>query len=223
MITKLLIFLSFIPLFIFGQENFNYKRDFENILKETKNKNSEFYSENLMERYTKTDTTLTDKQMLSLLISFTDNKIYKPYKDIGFGRNLYQLNEKEKFDEVIKSGNEFLATHPFDLKTLYEVSYAYHKKDNDVLAENYVIKAMLIFKAMLYSGDGQSMETPTFALNPTDGQDLIEKGLRAKISKMGSGHDKNGYFIDILDAVFEDGTTQTLYFIIPHATKKMFE
>lgn len=34
---------------------------------------------------------------------------------------------------------------------------------------------MLIFKAMLYSGDGQSMETPTFALNPTDGQDLIEK------------------------------------------------
>lgn len=128
MITKLLIFLSFIPLFIFGQENFNYKRDFENILKETKNKNSEFYSENLMERYTKTDTTLTDKQMLSLLISFTDNKIYKPYKDIGFGRNLYQLNEKEKFDEVIKSGNEFLATHPFDLKTLYEVSYAYHKK-----------------------------------------------------------------------------------------------
>lgn len=223
MITKLITLLSFIPLFIFGQENFNYKRDFENILKETKNKNSDFYYENLLKKYNKADTTLTDKQMLSLLISFTDNKNYKPYKDLDFGRNLYKFNDEKKFDEVIKSGNEFLTTHPFDLKTLYEVSYAYHKKGNETLAKDFLIKAMLIFKAMLYSGDGRSIDTPTFALNPTDGQELIKKGLGAKIGKMGSGKDKNGYFIDILDLISEDNSTETMYFIIPHATKKMFE
>jgi len=220
---QLIILFSIIPFFIFSQEHFNYKKDFENILKETKSKKSEFYYDRLLERYNKIDTTLTNKQMLSLLIGFTDNKNYKPYKDIDFGRNLYKLNEDEKFDEVIKNGNEFLKTHPFDLKTLYETSYACHKKGDETYAENYLIKAMLIFKAMIYSGDGKSIDTPSFALNPSDGQELIRKGIGAKIEKMGSGQDKNGYFIDILDARFEDNSPQTLYFIIPHAIKKMFE
>ncbi|SHK76371.1 DUF4919 domain-containing protein [Chryseobacterium polytrichastri] len=218
-----IILFSFIPLLIFSQENFNYKRDFENILKETKNNKSDIYYGNLLERYNKIDTTLTDKQILSLLIGFTSNKFYKPYKDISFGRNLYKLNDENKFDQVIKDGNEFLKNHPFDIKTLYEVSYAYYKKSNKEFANAYLVKARMIFKSMIYSGDAKSIDNAAFALNSADGQDFINKAMRANIGKMGSGQDKNGYFIDILDANLEDGSTETLYFIIPHATKKMFE
>lgn len=220
---QFIILFSFIPLFFFSQENFNYKRDFDNILKETKNQKSDIYYDTLLERYHKTDTTLTGKQLVSLLIGFTGNKNYKPYKDIEFSTNLYKLNDEQKFDQVIKDGNEFLKTHPFDLKTLYETSYAYHNKGDEASAENCLIKAMLIFKAMIYAGDGKSIDAPAFALNPIDGQEFIKKGIGAKIGKMASGRDKNGYFIDILDAQFDDGSSQTLYFIIPHATKKMFE
>lgn len=39
---QFIILFSFIPLFFFSQKNFNYKRDFENILKETKNQQSEY-------------------------------------------------------------------------------------------------------------------------------------------------------------------------------------
>jgi hypothetical protein len=39
---------------------------------------------------------------------------------------------------------------------------------------------------------------------------------------MGSGRDKNDNFIDILEAKFEDGKKMNLYFIIQHATDKMF-
>lgn len=217
-----IILFSFIPLFIFSQ-NFDYKRDFENILKESQDKKSNLYYGNLLTRYKKSDTTLTNKQVLSLLIAFTANKNYKPYKDIDFGRNLYQLNDDEKFDEVIKTGDEFLNTHPFDIKTLYETSYAYYKKGNQEIADSYLTKATLIFKAMSYSGDPKSIDTAFFALNPSDGQEFIRKKIGAKIGFMGSGEDKNGYFLDILEAIFKDETRQTFYFIIPHATKKMFE
>ena len=218
-----LFLLLIIPGFLFGQGNFEYKKDFEKILNETKKKDSELNYSNLLKRYNKIDTALTDRQVLSMLIAFTDNKYYKPYKDIDFGRNLYKLNDDGKFEDVIKSGNEFLSNHPFDIKSLVEVSYAYFKTNNKKEADKYLIKTDQIFKAMFYSGDSKSIETPAFALNPSDGQDFIKKAIGAKIGKMGSGRDDNGYFIDMLEAKFDDGEGTMLYFIIPHATKKIFE
>lgn len=220
---KLSILFLLVPILIFSQKDFDYKRDFENILKESKNKNSDFYYENLLVRYEKADTLLTDKQVLSLLIGYTDNKFYKPYSDLNFGRNLYKLNDEEKFDEAIKDGLVFIKNHPFDLKSLFELSYAYYKKGNQPLADSYQIKAVLIFKAMMFSGDGKSIDNPMFALNPADGQDFIRKALQAKIGSMGSGRDKNGYFIDMLEMIRDDEPKMMLYFIIPHAVKKMFE
>jgi len=211
-----------IPLLIFSQKNFEYKKDFENILKESKNKDSDLNYNKLLEKFNKTDTTLIDRQVLALLIGFTDNTYYKPYKDLEFSRNLYKLNSDKKFDEVITEGNKFIANHPFDLKALFEVSYAYYKKGNQALADSYLMKTTMIFKAMIYSGDGKSIETSMFALNPADGQDFIRKVFGAKIGKMSSGRDKNGYFIDILE-MKDNEDSQMLYFIIPHATKKMFE
>lgn len=220
---KIISFLFLlIPICLFSQTNFDYKRDFENILNESKNRDSDLSYDKLLDRFNKIDTTLTNRQVLTLLIGFTDNSNYKPYKDLEFGRNLYKLNDEQKFDEAIKDGNQFIAKHPFDLKTLFELSYAYYKKGNQKLADAYLMKTTMIFKAMIYSGDGKSTDTPMFALNPSDGQDFIRKAFGAKIGKMGSGRDKNGYFIDMLE--MKDGEeSQMMYFIIPHATKKMFE
>ena len=75
---------------------------------------------------------------------------------------------------------------------------------------------------MFYSGDGATMENAAFALGPADGQDFIYKFVGAKIGTMGSGRDKSGNFIDILEAKFEDGKVMNLYFSIQHATNKMF-
>lgn len=220
---RILLLFLFFPFLSFAQDKFEYKKDFEKILRETKNIKSELYYDNLLDRYNKIDTTLTDKQVLALLIGFTDNKFYKPYKDLEFGKRLYQLNTEREYEKVIQLGDEFLKTHPFDLKTLFETSYAYFKTDHKETADQYLLKTRIIFHAMAYSGQGFSPDEPTFALNPSDGQDYLRKGFNMKIGKMGSGKDKNGYFLDILDINFDNGNTTSMYFIIPHATKKMFE
>lgn len=205
-----------------GQTAFNYKDDFQKVLAKTKDINDKLSYSKLLKRFTASDTTLTDFEVLALLIGFTDKPEYKPYDDLTTEREVYKLNGEKKYQEGLDKANEFLKTHPLSVKALFEKSYSFHKLEKNDSAQYYMYQGQRIFKAMYFSGDGKTTETPTFALGPADGQDYIKKFVGVKIGVMGSGKDKNGNFLDILEVKFEDGQTMNLYFIIQHATDKMF-
>ena len=194
-----IIFLFFAS-FMFGQKTFNYTKDFKLILAKTKDKTNELSYDKLLVRFKKNDTTLTDYQVLALLIGFTDMSAYKPYADLAKERNIYDLNGKGKYKEGLASADSFLKTHPLSQKVLFEKAYSYHKLSNEDSANYYVYQGQRIFRAMYFSGNGQSPETPTFALGPADGQDYIRKFIGASIGSMGSGRDAEGNFLDILEA-----------------------
>lgn len=206
----------------YGQTNFSYKDDFEKVLAKTKDQKDNLFYDKLLARFSVNDTTLTDYEVLALLIGFTDKKDYNPYQDINTEREIYKLNGDEKYQEGLDLANKFLKTHPLSVKALFEKSYSFHQLGQNDSARHYLIQGKRIFRAMYFSGDGKSKETPTFALGPADGQDYIYKFVGADIGTMGSGSDKNGNFIDILEVKFEDGETMYLYFIIQHAIEKMF-
>jgi hypothetical protein len=208
--------------FAFGQTTFNYKDDFKKVLAKTKNQNDNLSYDKLLKRFTVNDTTLTDFEVLALLIGFTDKPEYKPYDDLTTERKIYKLNGEKKYKEGLELEQKLIKTHPLSVKTLFELAYSFHKLDKEDSAQHYVYQGRRIFKAMYFSGDGKTTETPTFALGPADGQDYIYKLVGADIGTMGSGRDKNGNFLDILQAKFEDGKTMSLYFIIQHATDKIF-
>jgi|ERR1043165_4484836 hypothetical protein len=219
LITAILLGCTFVAC---AQTDFNYKRDFANILTRTKSSNDVLSYKKLLTRFSACDTTLTDFDVLALLIGFTAKPAYNPYGTLDEEGAIYNLNGEGKFQEALERGLKFLKTHPVAEKTLIEVSYAYHKLGKEDLADNYMWQGDKIFKAMHFSGEGTGVEHPTFALGPTDGQDYIHKFVRADIGTMGSGSDKDGNFVDILEAKFKDGKTLTFYFVIEHATKKMF-
>ncbi len=205
-----------------GQTTFNYKEDFQKVLAKTKDQNDNLSYDKLLKRFSVNDTTLTDFEVLALLIGFTDKPDYKPYDDLSTEREIYQLNGEKKYKEGLELGQKFIKTHPLSVKTLFEIAYSYHKLNQEDSVNNYVYQGQKIFNAMYFSGDGKTKETPTFALGPADGQDYIYKFVGADIGAMGSGRDKDGNFIDILEAKFEDGKILNLNFIIQHATDKMF-
>lgn len=205
-----------------GQTPFNYQIDFKNILEKTQDMDNSLFYDKLLSRFSVNDTTLTDQEVLALLIGYTAKPEYKPYSDISTERYIYKLNDEQKFKEALDEGIKFLKTHPVSVKALFEIAYSYHKLGADDSAQYYAYKGRRIFEAMFYSGDGMTPETPTFALGPADGQDYILKYVGAEIGTMGSGSDKNGNFLDILQAKFDNGQIVTLYFIIQHATDKMF-
>lgn len=207
----------------FGQSTFNYKDDFQKILTKTKDNNDILSYDKLLKRFRINDTTLTDYEVLALLIGFTDKPDYKPYKDSSTEREIFKLNGEKKYKEGLELGQKFIKTHPLSIKTLFEIAYSYHILKQEDSAKYYLYQGQRIFKAMYFSGDGKSKETPTFALGPADGQDYMYKFVGADIGTMGSGRDKDHNFLDMLEAKFDDGRTMTLYFIIQHATNKMFE
>lgn len=207
----------------FGQTTFNYKNDFKKVLAKTKDQNDDLYYYKLLKRFSVNDTTLTDYEVLALLIGFTDRPAFKPYADLSIERKIYNINGEGKYKEALDSANIFLQTHPFSVKVLFEKGYSFHKLAQEDSASFYTYKGHRIFQAMYFSGNGTTPETPTFALGPADGQDYIRKYVRAKIGTMGSGRDKSGNFLDILEVVPKDGSASySLYFIIQHATDKMF-
>ena len=217
-ITAILIIIS---LTSFGQTTFNYQNDFKTILAKTKDATDNFAYDKLLKKYKSNDTTMSDYEVLALMIGFTGKPEYKPYQDLDIEREIYELNGDHKYKEALDKSTEFLKTHPLSLKALFEKSYAFHKLGKEDSAAYYLYEGKRILHAMHFSGDGKTTETPMFALGPADGQDYIYKA-GADIGTMGDGRDKNGNFLDILEAKLNDGTSMELYFIIQHATDKMF-
>lgn len=145
-----------------------------------------------------------------------------PYHYLAKEREIYKLNDEGNFQEALDTANVFLQKHPLSQQALIDKSYSYYKLGNQDSADYYSYQFSRIMEAMYFSGNGKAEETPVFALGPADGQNYIRKFVGAKIGTMGSGHDRHGNFLDILEAVFEDGDSLTLYFILTHATDKMF-
>lgn len=221
-----LFFATLLVLFTlttYGQTIFNYKDDFNKILTKSKNANDSLSYDKLLKRFNNNDTTLSDFEVLALLIGFTDKPKYKPYQDLDAEREIYNLNSKNKYNEALKIGLKFIKTHPLSVKALFEIAYSFHMLNKEDNARYYIYRGRAILNAMYFSGDGKSKETPIFALGPADGQEYIYKFVGAKIGTMGSGSDNSGNFLDILEAKLENEQSIILYFIIQHATAKMFD
>ncbi|HCZ35138.1 MAG TPA: hypothetical protein DHV26_04350 [Cytophagales bacterium] len=211
-----------------AQEAFNYTRDFTKILEQTNDPSSDLYFDKLLKRFRLNDNNLTDKETLSLLIGFTDDPHFKPYHYLTVERSIYSLNAQGKFKEALQLADSLLVTVPLSQQAIIEKSYSHYKLDQTDSSDFYMWKFKRIMRTMASTGDGLSPESAIFALGPADGQNFIYKYLASDIGTMGSGRDKNGNFIDILTALIKDEKTgetksQTMYFHVQHAVKKMFD
>ena len=205
-------------------KQFNYKKHFEIILKESKNTDSNYSYSRQLKKYNN-DETQSNFEVLCMLIGFTDNDNFKPYLDIlTVDKVIFDLNEKEKYTEAIEYGNKVIEKNPFMIKVLRELSYAYTKIGNNEMSEKYLIRTGKIYNAMFSSSSttGVNINEPMFALGPKDGQYFIKYFMSCKLGTMGSGYDGNGYFIDILSTTVQ-GNPATFYFNINHATKTMMK
>jgi hypothetical protein len=225
LLTALLLTVS---LTSFGQEfEFDYHTDYEKILIQTNDTSSNLHYDQLLLRFQDKDTTLTDFEVLALLIGFTDNEYFKPYSYMTTEREIYALNVKGQYEDALSMCDSFLVYVPVSQQAIIEKSFSFHKLGQSDSALYYMWQFRRIIDAMAQSGDGLSPETAFFSLGPAGGQNFIRKYLSSDIGIMGSGRDKYGNFVDILEATWkEEGNgeqqSRRLYFQIEHASKTMF-
>ncbi len=224
---NLLIAFGFIiSLSAFSQDkiDFDYTKDYDSILKSTKDSTSKIFYKDLYERFEKADSTLTNYELVALQIGYTDNPKYWPYQDIELEREIWTLNEKKEFGLSEKKLDTLLSNNPFNILGHREMSYVQNKLGNKKIADLHYEQFNLIVTSVLSTGDGTSYENSWFTLSPADGQWIIKLVFQQRICSMGSGSDDNGNFHDILGIKFEDSKDcNKLYFNIEPATKRMFE
>lgn len=225
----LTLLILVITLTAFAQEfEFDYNKDYEKILAKTNDPTGDLYYNNLLTRFRARDTTMTDFEVLALLVGFTDNEHFKPYSYLTTEREIYTLNGNGKYKKALALCDSLLSFVPVSQQALIEKSYSFYKLGQADSSQYYMWHFRRIMEAMAQSGDGLTPETAFFSLGPADGQNFIRKFLASSIGTMGSGRDKHGNFVDILEAVSEDEETgekrsRDIYFQIEHASKTMFD
>lgn len=204
----------------FAQAPFNYQRDYRSILEQTKDKGSDLYYQKLLIRFLDNDTSLTRAQTLALLIGFTDDKKYKPYRDMGTEKEIYDLNEGGEYEEALEASKDYLQKHPVSLRILKERSYSYHQLKKADSAKYFMDLVDKVMGAMIYSGKGRKMEDAIFSLGLSDGEYFVSN-IGMTVTGKNTAWDKQRNFIFIVDALTDDGEHQNFYFNIQHAKIKI--
>ncbi len=222
---KLKLFMLLLLLTTVGaaQLSFDYNQDFNKILNKSKKANDELNYNKLLQRFNKNDTSLSNYEVLALMIGYTAQPAYKPYADLSTERQIYNYNDDKNYQTALDTANKFLQSHPLSIKTLFEKSFSLYQLDQRDSSIHYLQLGRRLLRAMEFSGSGKDINTPMFALGPADGQQYIYKHLSAGIGTMGSGRDNKKNFIDILEVKTKKGDSYKMYFVIQHATAKMFE
>ncbi len=199
---------------------FNYQRDFRAIVEKTKDKTSDLYYQKLLIRFLDNDPSLTRAQTLALMIGYTENAHYKPFKDMETEKDIYDLNENGDYDEALVQSKAYLATHPLSLRILKERSFAYHETKKLDSAKYFMDLVDKVMNAMIYSGKGKKPEEPIFSLGLADGEWFIPN-VGLTITGKNTAWNKNNNFMEVIDTVNFDGMHVNYYFVIQHAKDKI--
>ncbi|MDO6439735.1 DUF4919 domain-containing protein [Cyclobacterium sp. 1_MG-2023] len=194
---------------------FDYHRDFQFYLAESASPQSEFYYETLLDRFQSHDKSLKNNEIIALMIGFTNNQNYHPYKNVEKEREIMELVGDKNYDKALMLSKELLKSNPVNFTALMEEGFSLWKINDD---RSYFpsVKSRMIVDAILWSGTGSNTHS-YFVLSPIDGQTIISYIFGENIGTMGSGDYSNGYFLDMLDMEKEGQETKTLYFNIDHA------
>lgn len=204
----------------FSQPAFDYKRDFKPFLEQSQDRQSPLYYQKLLIRYLDRDTTLTNMEMMALLIGFTEDPHYKPFEDMEPEKEIFDLNEEGNYDDCIIKSRKYLQTHPLSLRVNKEISYAYFQKKMQDSADYYMDLVEKIMNAMIYSGTGKKPFQPIFSLGLADGEYFIPN-IGLKVLDKDTDWNDNNQFLEIIKASKSGDDEIMYYFVIEHAKQKI--
>ncbi|WP_166920541.1 DUF4919 domain-containing protein [Flavobacterium poyangense] len=152
----------------------NYTKIESNI----KDKKSDYYYPNLLEKFNASDSTMTLEQKRHLFYGFVFQEKYSPYNFSDHSKSLGTLINKENltnqdFEKILELSDLILQENPFDLRTLNYKSYSLSKLNKKAELKKNEIKTNIIMEVLFSSGDGTSKESAFYVINTSNEYDLI--------------------------------------------------
>lgn len=204
----------------FTQAPFEYKRDFKPFLEQSQDRQSPLFYQKLLIRFLDRDTSLSNMEMLALMIGYTEDPHYKPFEDMDPEKEVFDLNEEGDYETAVTKARTYLQTHPLSLRVLKEASYAYHQKQMQDSADYYMDLVDKVMNAMIYSGTGKKPESPIFSLGLADGEYFIPN-IGLKVLNKDTDWNGDNLFMEIVDASKSGDDHINYFFVIQHAKDKI--
>lgn len=169
--TTLILLLSFFTLS--AQEIELVRPDYKSIEKNIKDKNSEFYYPDLLEKFMKHDSLLSLEQYHHLYYGFVFDERYSPYGRFSKEDEFNELLRKEELtneemQSIVSLANLAIDEYPFDMYMLNILAIFTDKTGNKEKAKNIANNMYGVFETILSSGDGKECATAFHVISPSD-------------------------------------------------------
>lgn len=153
----------------------NYLEIEENI----KIADSSFYYPKLWSAFLAGDSNLSLQEKRYLYYGFSFQESYNPYTHSIYKDSITQYYKKSKLEKkdykkIILYSDSVLINNPFNIRILQAKAFAYyslHEKENELKTQNQI---MMIYDAILSSGDGLAKESAFHILYISHEYDLID-------------------------------------------------
>lgn len=205
----ILKFLFFICWTTFGQGN---KVDIKAIEKIA---NTPVYEE-LFERYSSNDTTLTLEDYIIIYYGQPFQNGYSAYgshDSVQVLRNYLNSDEEDiNFNKVLEFTNDILGEYPFNIEHIYLNAVAYYNLGEDIESQKWLYKYDKLISTILSSGDGTTENTAMIVIKVSDEYSILS-ALELEVLSQSLTNKKNKYY-DYLELKENELGLEGLYFDI---------
>jgi len=155
------------------------KPDYEKIASAVGDKNSTSYYPVIMDRYTKSDTTLTKEDFKNLYYGSLFKSSYSPYGYSNYNDSIRPLLAKDTlsasdYGTLIKYEKLVLEKYPFNMNDLNILEFAYEHTGKTELAKQIAFKLNHVIETILSTGDGLIEETAWHVVSVEHEYDILK-------------------------------------------------
>jgi len=168
----------------------------------------------LIKRFTKNDSTLSNKEILSLLIEFSKTDSYQPFELMVDEKIiLREINEKNDLKSAKIKSKLLIENQPYNLIANMGINL-YEQIENNKNEYYSNSKYEKLINAILFSGNG-SLEKPFFILSPLDKEIILRLVIPHKsYNRKDIGIDDSNTF-DVIE-IESKGSKRNYYFNVKH-------
>ena len=174
---------------------------------------SPYYYPELMRRYQRNETIMTDEDYRHLYLGYVFREDYNPYHITTYPDYVQALYESDKdfrraeLDTIIKYALVALDDDPFDLQQMNRLIYAYEKKGKVNIANIWKFRLRHIIAAIHSTGNGHDKEHAWYVINPLHVYALFNSD---KTTIESSSFDPEGY--DVVKARPAGAKSESTYY-----------
>lgn len=191
-----------------NDKKFNYYVDFDAIAQKCNEPNSKYNFKELKARFLAKDESLTNYDILALMVGVTQQEYYKPLSSTSLALSALDLMSKGNYQESLDKCNEILEIAPLNFSAMSMKEFLHHAITGDSL-KIYDFQIEKMMTAMEVSGDA-TRDNPSFVLYTEDANTYFYLN-KIRVESYANRTDAYGLILDVYNVYHHGGGGEAVH------------